>query len=126
MKIISKNKSIYVEKPEGIEVWYYLFPEYEIHYNEQLPHTAQVWHFHEKIHETIFVIEGELEAYWEDGDSIKSQKLTACDLVETEKTKHTFENNTDKVVKFLVLKQVLSGEDRSKLLKTDKVVVEKT
>ncbi len=125
MKIIDRNKAIYVKKPEGIKVWYYLFPEYEIHYNEQPPHTTQTWHFHKKIHETIFIIGGELKVYWEDDSSTKNRKLSAGDLVETQNSNHTFKNDTDNVVRFLVLKQVLSGENKSNILKNDKIVVRK-
>ena len=121
MKITNKDQAIHTTKPEGVEVWYYLFPEYEIHYNEQRPHTTQAWHFHEKIHESIFVIEGQLEAKWKEGEQEKSQILNAGDLAETQNSDHTFENKTDQIVKFLVLKQVLSGEDRSVVLKNDKV-----
>ena len=73
MKITNKDQAIHTTKPEGVEVWYYLFPEYEIHYNEQRPHTTQAWHFHEKIHESIFVIEGQLEAKWKEGEQEKSR-----------------------------------------------------
>jgi len=120
LKKISKNKAIHKVKPEGVEVWYYLFPEYQIHYNEQLPHTTQQWHFHKKIHESLFVFEGELEAYWEENGDKKSQTLKAGDLVETGNLNHTFENKSDKVAKFFVLKQVLSGEDKSEIFLRDK------
>jgi len=42
MKIIKKKEALNVKKPNGPEVWYYLFPEYEVHYNEQPPHTGTV------------------------------------------------------------------------------------
>lgn len=108
----------------GIDVDYYLFDEYELHYNEQAPNSTQVWHHHEKIWETIFIIEGELVAKWKEDREEKEQTLRAGDVVETEHTPHTFMNNTDKVVKFLVIKQVLGGENKKDLLKTDKVIDE--
>lgn len=50
--------------------------------------------------------------------------MSVGDLIETEKTPHTFTNHTDQMVKFLVIKQVLSGENKKELFKNDKVVDE--
>lgn len=124
MKIISQKDALNVSKPEGTNVSYYLFPEYEVHYNEQIPGSTQTWHHHEKIRETLFIIEGELTAKWKEGGEIKTQIVKACDLIETENTPHTFINHTDKIVKFLVIKQVPQGKDHKELLKTDKVIDE--
>jgi uncharacterized cupin superfamily protein len=122
MKIIKKNEVLNVKKPNGPEVWYYLFPEYEVHYNEQPPQTTQTWHMHEKILETLFIIDGELIAKWKEGETIKQEILRSGDLVETEHSDHTFENRTDSIVRFLVIKQVLSGDNRSEILKNDKII----
>ena len=124
MKIIKKSDALHVDKPEGTKVDYYLRKEYEVHYNEQVPGSTQSWHHHEKISETLFIIEGELTAQWKINGNLQTQVVFAGDLIETENTPHTFTNHTDKVVKFLVIKQIISGEDKSELLKTDKVVDE--
>jgi len=60
MKVIRKQDVTHIKKPEGTIVDYYLFKEYEIHYNEQIPASTQTWHHHEKISETLYIIEGEL------------------------------------------------------------------
>lgn len=122
MKITHAKDTPHVIKPEGTDVHYYLFKDYEVHYNDQAPHTTQTWHHHEKIWETIYIIEGELNAQWRDGSEEKSQIVTAGDLVETERTPHTFSNDSDKVVRFLVIKRIPSSEDYSETLKTDKVL----
>ena len=122
MRIIEKNNAINVAKPEGTKITYFLFDEYEVHYNEQLPGSTQKWHHHEKVWETIFMIEGELTAKWKDGGEIKEQIVRAGDLVEVENTPHTFTNHTDKTAKFLVIKQVLKGSNIRELMKSDKVV----
>ena len=122
MKIISKDQAAHVVKPEGVEVWYYLFDEYEVHYNEQQPHTSQVWHYHEHILETIFIISGEMTAFWKEDDETKSRVLKVGDLVETENSDHTFKNESESLVKFLVIKQVLAGENKRETLKSDKIV----
>lgn len=122
MKIIRPKAAIQVSKPEGTNVTYFLRPEYEVHYNEQVPHSIQTWHHHEKIWETLYIIEGELTARWKEGDKEMEDVVRAGDLVESENSPHTFENNSDTVVKFIVIKQVLSGEDKKEILKIDKVI----
>ena len=124
MKIIHKQDVLHVDKPEGTKVDYYLRKEYEVHFNEQVPRATQTWHHHEQILETLFIIEGELTAKWKEGDKVVEEIVRAGDLIETEDTPHTFTNHTDKMVKFLVIKQVPSGEDKKELLKSDKVVDE--
>lgn len=98
------------------------FKDYEIHYNDQAPLTTQTWHHHEKIWETLYIIDGELTAQWREGDKEKSQLVKAGDLVETERTPHTFSNNSDKTVRFLVIKRMPSDKDHSEVLKADKVL----
>lgn len=124
MKIIHKQDALHIEKPEGTKVDYYLRKEYEVHYNEQVPGSTQTWHHHEKILETLFIIEGELTAKWKESEQVIEKIVRTGDLIETENTPHTFTNHTDKIVKFLVIKQVPSGTDKKELLKTDKIVDE--
>ncbi len=122
MKIIRPKDVIQVSKPEGTNVTYFLRPEYEVLYNEQIPHSTQTWHHHEKIWETLYIIEGELTARWKEWDKEMEDVVRAGDLIEGENSSHTFENNSDKVVKFIVIKQVLSGKDKREILLTDKVI----
>lgn len=122
MKIIKKSEAIHVDKSEGTKVDYYLRNEYEIHYNEQMPESTQTWHHHEKISETLFIIDGELTVKWKENNIDKTQIISTGDLIETETTPHTFMNHTSKIIKFLVIKQIFSGENKTELLKTDKVV----
>lgn len=122
MKIIQAKDVLHVAKPEGTNVHYYLFTDYEVHYNEQAPHTTQTWHHHEKIWETLYIIEGELKAKWREGDKEESQTVKAGDLIETERTSHTFSNDSEDVAKFLVIKHMPTNEDFSEVLKSDKVL----
>jgi uncharacterized cupin superfamily protein len=122
MKILKAKDVLHVKKPEGTDVHYYLFKDYKVHYNDQAPRTTQTWHHHEKIWETLYIIEGELTARWREGGQEKSQTVQAGDLVETERTPHTFSNDSDKIVRFLVIKHIPSSEDHSEVLKTDKVL----
>ena len=122
MKIIHKTDALHVDKPEGTKVDYYLRSEYEVHYNEQVPQSTQTWHHHDHILETLFIIEGELTAKWREAGNEVVEIVRAGDLIETERTPHTFTNHTDQVVRFLVIKQDPSGQDKVELLKTDKVL----
>lgn len=122
MKITHAKDVPHVTKPEGTDVRYYLFNDYEIHYNDQAPHTTQVWHHHEKIWETLYIIDGELTAYWREGGEEKSQQVRSGDVVETERTPHTFSNHSDVTARFLVIKRIPSNEDYREILKTDKVL----
>lgn len=122
MKITTAKDVDHVHKPEGTDVHYYVFDDYEVHYNDQAPHTTQTWHHHEKIWETLYIIDGELTAYWREGEEEKSRVVKAGDVVETERSPHTFANNSDNTVRFLVIKRIPSGKDFREVLKTDKVL----
>ena len=122
MKIIQAKDVLHVVKPEGTDVHYYLFNEYELHYNEQAPHTTQTWHHHEKISESLYIISGELVAKWKEGSEEKSQIVKAGDLIETQTTPHTFSNETDEIIKFIVIKRVDAGKNYKEILKSDKIL----
>jgi len=122
MKITLKKDVLHVDKPEGTSVDYYLFNEYEIHYNEQKPGTSQTWHHHEKIWEALFILEGELAAEWKENGETVVQVVSSGDLIETERTAHSFTNNTHKTAKFLVFKFMPHGKNFKDALKTDKVL----
>ncbi len=52
----------------------------------------------------------------------KSQVIESGDLIETERTPHTFSNESDALVIFLVIKQIPPDEDNSSVMKNDKVL----
>ena len=60
MNIILQDKARFFDDPEGRRAWIYGFSEYEFQYDEQQSRTVLKWHHHEKIWETIYIIEGEL------------------------------------------------------------------
>ncbi len=112
--------SIAVTKPEGTRVAYYLFPEYEIHYNELPPNSVQPWHHHNAIEEIIFVVSGEIEVRWLEDSVIVTDKVHHGDMVRVEDTPHTLANSSDSAATFLVVRLVLSGKDNGELIKADK------
>lgn len=120
MKIVSREKAKFFDSPEGRKAWIFGFPEYEFQYDEQRPNTILKWHHHEKIWETIYVIEGELIARWKENGEEKEQIVRAGDLVEPGFVSHTFENQSDNIVKFIAMKFVLSGEDKKEMIEKDK------
>jgi uncharacterized RmlC-like cupin family protein len=122
MKIISAKDALHVAKPEGTDVHYYLFRDYEVHYNEQAPRTTQTWHHHDAIWETLYIISGELTARWREGAVEKSHSVKAGDLIETERSPHTFSNGTNQKACFLVIKRIPSDKDHAALLKSDKIL----
>lgn len=122
MKIIKSSDVVHVEKPEGTSVTYYLFNDYEVHYNDQAPHTTQTWHHHEHICETLYIIDGQLTAKWREDNQERAEMLKAGDLIETENTPHTFSNDSDENVRFLVIKRMPTNEDYKEIFKTDKVI----
>lgn len=122
MKIIKSSSSIFVDKGDGTSVNYYLFPEYEVHYNEIRPHATQQWHHHQQIEENLYIISGTLTAHWRDGEKEQSEEVGAGDMIRVEDTPHTFSNESEEVVRFIVFRFVPDGEDKSQVIKADKVL----
>lgn len=123
LEIKRKSDSIHIDKENGTSVNYYLFDAYEIHENIIHPHTKQEWHYHTKIEETIIVIAGKLGlSYLVDG-KIQSTYLLSGDLVRVMNSTHTFFNDTDGDVRFMVFRFVKDTKDQREVIKNDKTVV---
>ena len=121
MKIVSQEKAKFIDSPEGRKAWIFGFPEYEFQYDEQQPKTILKWHHHEKVWETIYIIEGELVARWKEDGEEKEQIVKTGDVIEPGYGSHTFENRSDGVVKFTAFKQILAGKDMRGMIESDKV-----
>ena len=122
MNIVKATEINTISKPEGIDVRYYLFNDYELHYNEQAPSTTQSWHHHEKIWETLYIVEGSLVVEWREGGEVHSNVVSKGDLIETGRTPHTFINKSDKTVKFIVIKRIPSDQDFREIFRNYKVL----
>jgi len=120
MKITSQGKAKNFQSLEGREAWIYSFPEYEFQYDEQKPHTVLKWHHHEKIWETIYIVEGEVVMRWKENGEKKEQAVKAGDLIEPGFVSHSLENKSYQVAKFIAVKFVLSGEDKKDIIEKDK------
>ncbi|MDO5812002.1 MAG: cupin domain-containing protein [Bacillota bacterium] len=126
MKLISQNQAIHVDKTNGTEVDYYLLEDAEIHYNKINPHTLQEWHRHHHISENIFILKGELVYRYL--DEIRHEQfllLKQGDLLSVENDIHTFENQTDEVVEFIVFRYLPSYKNQREMIKNDKEVIER-
>ena len=126
MKLISQNQAIHVDKTNGTEVDCYLLEDAEIHYNKINPRTLQEWHRHHRISENIFILKGELVYYYlDETNKEQSLKLKQGDLLSVENDIHTFENQTDEVVEFIVFRYLTSYKNQRELIKNDKEIIER-
>lgn len=123
MEIIRNNQSISVSKPNGTDVQYFIFDEAEIHLNRMGAYSVQEWHHHNRIDENLLIIKGCLLCKYKDADG-KMQQFYAAegDAVRVHQSIHTFENDTDDEVRFVVFRYVPTGENKRELIKNDKVI----
>ncbi len=119
MKVITQKQSIHLKK-DYCHTWYYLRPEYEVHLNSQFVNTSQTWHHHEKVAETIFVIEGRLRLIWKAGGRLHKKIVRTGDMIETDHDPHTLVNISKKSAKLMVIKRVAMGKNNRKIFKSDK------
>lgn len=122
MKIYSRHDGVIRRRPDGTETTYYLFDEYELHANTIPPHATQEWHHHEKVHEVLYLIEGELVMKWRENDREREEVIYAGCVVEMENSPHTIENRSDSNVSFLIMKVILKGNDNKEVFKEDKIL----
>lgn len=120
MQIIRRAEAVQRTKPDGTSIGYYLFDEYELHYNELPPGTIQRWHHHDKLEEVLYVVEGDLDVHWTVDDERRQDVARTGDIVRVERSSHTFVNASPNVVRFLVIRLVLDGRDKRKIFSTDK------
>jgi uncharacterized cupin superfamily protein len=120
MQIIKRGDGISATKPDGTGIVYYLFDEYEIHYNEIPAQTVQPWHHHNTIEEVIYVVDGELEVRWTIGGEMKTAVVRGGDIVRAGDTSHTIVNASPAVTRFLVFRLILEGRNKRDIFKADK------
>ena len=123
INFLEKNDAITVSKVNGTNVSYYIFNEFEIHMNKISPKSIQEWHYHSKIEETLMIIKGDLTCRWLECGEERSKKITVNEIVRVGNSTHTFENETDEEVEFIVFRFVPDGIDKREIIKSDKIVV---
>lgn len=123
MDIMSLSQAVHVDKPDGTRVDYYVFSEYEIHYTVVSPGTLQEWHHHEAIEEALLIVDGEMDALWQDDrGSVTRQRVCSGDVVRVGRSVHSFENRSASPVRFAVFRLVLDGSDKRALIRRDKIL----
>lgn len=123
MEFYQTKDSIEVHKENGTDVNYFIFNEYEIHYNKINPHTCQEWHFHSQIEETLLVTKGELICYWIENGEKKEHKAVENEIIRVKNYTHTFANESDNIAEFTVFRFVHDGVDKRDIIKSDKTIV---
>ena len=122
MNFVERDSVPHVDKEHGTSIWYYIFPEHEIHYNEMQPKTTQPWHHHVKTDESIFIIKGRLRISWLEHEKQYNKDLDPGTVIRIEDSVHTVSNPTDDTSTFIVFKFVPRGENLHDLIKNDKVL----
>jgi len=123
IKFLGTNDVITMHKDNGTDVSYYIFNEFEIHINRISPKSIQEWHYHLNIEETLLIIKGELTCRWLEFGEERSKKISANEIVRVGNSAHTFENETDEEVEFVVFRFVPEGMDKREIIKNDKFIV---
>ena len=124
LEIKTLKDAIHVEKENHTIVDYFLFDEYEIHLNTLPPHSFQEWHYHSKIEETLVIVEGTLTAHYKINEQIITETAGLNDVIRVKASLHTFANETDKLVRFIVFRFVPDGKNKQEIIKQDKIIVE--
>lgn len=112
--------AIHVHKENGTIVDYYIFDEFEIHLNKIEANQIQEWHNHSKISETILVTKGKLLCKYLCDEKVMMRYVMPGEVVNVGKTIHTFENDTNESVEFIVFRFVPDGTNKREIIKKDK------
>jgi mannose-6-phosphate isomerase-like protein (cupin superfamily) len=119
MKVIAQKQAKHLKK-SYCDTWYYLRNEYEVHLNNQFIKSTQTWHHHEKVAETLFVLEGKLRLMWKANGRLRTKIVRTGDLIETDHDPHTLVNISSKPVKLMVIKRIATGKNNRRVFKSDK------
>lgn len=126
IEILTKKDAISVDKSNGTSVDYYIFNEFEIHHCKIPSHSIQEWHRHKLIEEVIVVTQGDICVKWKENGIIKTAVLSKGFILRVKHSIHTIENNSDSDAEFTVFRMVPTGEDKRKIIKNDKVLIDET
>ena len=105
--------AITVQKPNGTHVSYHIFEESEIHLNHTL------------IDECLLITKGVLTCRWLEDGAERTRKVREQEIVRVGSSVHTFANETEEDVEFVVFRFVPDGRDKRETIKSDKVVVDR-
>lgn len=120
LEIIEKTDAISVEKDNGTLVDYFLFEEFELHYNTIPTNCVQDWHSHHAIEEIIVVEQGELVVEWIEKDKIFTKRVKEKEIIRMKSSIHRLSNRSNTAVKCTIFRFVPQHQDYSQKIKTDK------
>ncbi|HBC99437.1 MAG TPA: hypothetical protein DC053_08885 [Lachnoclostridium sp.] len=116
------ENSLYNQKENLTKVNYFIFDEYEIHFNIIPSKTSQEWHMHREIEEALFVISGEILVRWKDNNIIREKFVYKNSVIRVKNSIHTLENLTNEEATFVVFRMVPDGTNKREIIKNDKVI----
>ncbi|MBW4844776.1 MAG: cupin domain-containing protein [Lachnospiraceae bacterium] len=122
LEIYRLENSLYNQKENLTKVNYFIFDEYEIHFNIIPSKTSQEWHMHREIEEALFVISGEILVRWKDNNIIREKLVSKNSVIRVKNSIHTVENRTNEEATFLVYRMVPDGTNKRDIIKNDKVI----
>ncbi len=122
LEIYNLKNSIFKQKENMTKVNYFIFDEYEIHFNTIPPKTSQEWHMHQEIEEALFVISGTILIRWKDNNTICEKAVSKNSVIRVKNSIHTIENHTNKNATFLVFRMVPDRMNKREIIRNDKVI----
>lgn len=122
LEIHNLEDSLYNQKENLTKVNYFIFDEYEIHFNIIPSKTSQEWHMHREIEEALFVISGEILVRWKDNNIIREKFVYKNSVIRVKNSIHTLENLTNEEATFVVFRMVPDGTNKREIIKNDKVI----
>lgn len=117
------DDALYVERDDKTKVYYYLFDEYEVHFDCLPVNAFQDWHFHTKIEEVICVTSGKLVCKYYKNNKKLELEVSKGELIQVKNAIHTLTNPFDEDCEFVVFRLVLNGKRKRDLIRHDKVQV---
>ena len=86
---------------------------------------VQEWHYHTRIDECLLITKGVLTCRWLEDGAERTRKVREQEIVRVGSSVHTFANETEEDVEFVVFRFVPDGRDKRETIKNDKVVVDR-
>ncbi len=111
-------------REDGASARYHHFGNLDIHFNLMPSGVLQGWHSHGRVDEYFCVTKGEIVMHWLADGHHERRVLVVGDVAYAERTTHTLSNESGSDAEFIVIKALLSDEDRSLLLLSDRVSVD--
>ncbi|HFK2440373.1 TPA: cupin domain-containing protein [Enterococcus faecalis] len=120
LEILTRDEAIFRKKPDGTEVNYFLFPEFEIHINSLPGKTVQAWHKHHKIEEVLLVQSGKVKIEELENQQIVSRICAEGELIRMHNSLHRISNPDTLSASFTVFRFVPQGKNQQECIKNDK------